>query len=74
MKLSDFWYNYIGHDLKLFSVDSDLRCGHGNAFVKEHLVKFSVFREKWPFSRSKRTHIEFFSSDSKSAPQNSPMC
>ena len=29
----------MGHDLKLFSVNSNLRCCHGNAFVKVHLVK-----------------------------------
>ena len=59
MKLSDFQYNYTGHHLKLFPVDSNLRCCHDNAFVKEHLVKMSVFDEKWPFSRSKLIHIEF---------------
>ena len=46
MKLSDFKKNYIGHDLKLFSVDSNLRCCHGNdgnTFVKEHLIKIFSF-------------------------------
>ena len=43
MKLSDFWYDYIGHHLKQFLVDSNLRCCHGNAIVKECLSKISSF-------------------------------
>ena len=39
MKLCDFEYNKIGHHLKQFSVDSNLRCCHGNAFVKERLAE-----------------------------------
>ena len=39
MKLSDFWYNYIGHHLKWSSVNSNLGFCHGNGFVKEHLGK-----------------------------------
>ena len=39
MKLSDFQYNYIGHHLKEFLVNSNLGCCHGNTFVKECLGK-----------------------------------
>ena len=45
MKVSDFSYNYIGHHLKQFLVDSNLGCchGRGSAFVKERLGKISSF-------------------------------
>ena len=43
MNLSDFWYNYIGHYLKQFLVNSNLGCCHGNAFGKERLGKISSF-------------------------------
>ena len=35
-------------------------------------AQFPVFRKKWPLSRSKSIHVGFFSSNSKSAPQNLP--
>ena len=60
MKLSDFQYNYIGHHLKQFSVNSNLGCCHGSTFVKECLCKnVSFFCKKWPFSPSKRIYIGF---------------
>ena len=43
MKLCDFWYNYIGHHLKKFSIDSNLGYCYGNAFVKERLVEIVRF-------------------------------
>ena len=71
MKLSDFLYNYIGHHLKQFLVDSNLGCCHGNAFVKECLGKnSSFFVKKIAFSPSIGIPICFLSSNSKSAPQN----
>ena len=40
MKLSDFYYHFIGHQLKQFSVYSSLGCCNGNTFVKSgSLVK-----------------------------------
>ena len=49
MKLSDFQYNYIGHHLKEISVDSNLGCCHGNAFVNERLGKILCFSSKMAF-------------------------
>ena len=60
MKLSDFQYNYIGHHLKQFLVDSNLGCCHGNAFVKEHLGKISSFFVKIAFFLLKRYFNRLF--------------
>ena len=43
MKLCDFKYNYKGYHFKKLSVESNLRCCDGNAFVKEHLVEIVRF-------------------------------
>ena len=70
MKLSDFYYNYVRHHLKWFSVNNNLGYCHANTFVKERLGKnFSSSLKKWPFSPSKRIYIGIFGSNSKSAPR-----
>ena len=46
IKLSDFYYHYIGYHLKRFSVAStQWRC-HGNNFVNEHLGKIFKFSKE----------------------------
>ena len=63
-----FQYNYIGHHLKCFPVDSNhqwhyhkLHC-HGNALLKSALPNFFRFYKKWHFSRSSSIHIGSFRS------------
>ena len=38
MKLSDFHFNYIGHHLKQFTINSNQCCCHGNTFVNNGSV------------------------------------
>ena len=43
LKLCDFKYNYKGYHFKKLSVESNIRCCDGNAFVKERLVEIVKF-------------------------------
>ena len=43
MKLCDFKYSYKGYHFKKLSVESNLWCCDGNAFVKERLVEIVRF-------------------------------
>ena len=48
MKRSDFWYNYIGHRLKYFTIQSNQGCCHGSTFVKSgSLVKNDQNQQLW---------------------------
>ena len=49
MKRSHLKYNYIGHNLKWFPVNSNQWCCHGNVSVKEHLAKIYLFPKKMEF-------------------------
>ena len=60
-----------GTMLKQFLVDSNLGRCHGHAFVKERLVKISCFFVKSCIFLAEKVFLSaFFSSSSKSAPQN----
>ena len=61
MKLCDFQYNYMGHYLKKFSVDSKLRCSMATLLSRTAWLKLSGFREKWSVFHSERIHIGLFS-------------
>ena len=43
MKLCDFKYNYKGYHSEKLSVESNLWCCDGNAFVNERLVEIVRF-------------------------------
>ena len=48
MKRSDFWYDYIEHHLKYFTIHNDRGCGYGNTFVKGgSLVKNDQNQQTW---------------------------
>ena len=48
MKCSYFWYNYIRHHLKHFTIQSNPGCCNGNTFVKSgSLVKNDQNQQMW---------------------------
>ena len=60
IKRYEFQYNYIGHHMKQFLVDSNLGCCHGNAFVKERLAKMSSFLVKNYLFLSQKVFLSAF--------------